>query len=553
MTSEHNKLELQTSKSFDSNKLSFFAKSGLEVNVYDSHWRVLPNNGKGHTLNVSWIHSAEMSEADRWLILNAIIFYAKTKSANTAATVLTCIKPHLKNGIPTLFEINRIWSGLKTNRKKGLNQFFGTLARQGHQQFQKHHLFTSANLDKYQSNMLDSQKGSFSEIEFDSLAKRINFKLGEFDWNSREPLSFFQSPNGFGELRNAITNKILLSTVRRPIQLSIMKWCDMIPVGTSFKNNGVFSTEELGTLGSISLQLRVFVAKEKGSLGLRQYPERYPIHLSEDLSLKILQYKKVCMHGLKMMLESSGIKISASRLIQAMEYMPVLLSHKFFEEGINSIELIDHLFTPSSNSYHISEATITHAFRALKISSDRVAKCIASSNRVRHTVLTRGAQDGLPAMQLAKLTGVTVPAARHYVDLDYRSRRQIDSSYIGTQFLMQIFQTPISDVKEGDDYIADNQFNPVGGVIDKNSCVTCSTNMGKPLGCYGCPNFRPILEADHRGVLIAAEEKQAVNRAALLSPLHARSIEKLQTQIEWIKYTIAFCDEVISRQRALHA
>jgi hypothetical protein len=33
------------------------------------------------------------------------------------------------------------------------------------------------------------------------------------------------------------------------------------------------------------------------------------------------------------------------------------------------------------------------------------------------------------------MTGVTVPAARHYIDLDYVSRREIDTKYIGNEFL----------------------------------------------------------------------------------------------------------------------
>ncbi|MGA4816392.1 hypothetical protein ACPA9J_20675 [Pseudomonas aeruginosa] len=85
---------------------------------------------------------------------------------------------------------------------------------------------------------------------------------------------------------------------------------------------------------------------------------------------------------------------------------------------------------------------------------------MATSNRIRHTVVTRGAQNGLPAVQLAKMTGVTVPAARHYIDLDYVSRREIDTKYIGNEFLKKAFSHTLTVVPEGDEVIVDNKFNP---------------------------------------------------------------------------------------------
>ena len=148
---------------------------------------------------------------------------------------------------------------------------------------------------------------------------------------------------------------------------------------------------------------------------------------------------------------------------------------------------------------------------------------------------------------------VTVPAARHYVDLDYESRRQIDTKYIGNVFLRKAFCNPLIEVSECDEVILDSNFNPVGGSHNKKSCINCSTVLGRPLGCYGCPNFRPILEADHRSVLVIAEEKLAINRGSLVNPLLARSIEKLERQIVWVKLTISICDEYIIEQRAIDA
>ena len=534
-------------------KLIFIAQSGLEVNAYDNDWMVLPNKGKGNTLKVGWVHYGVMCETDRSLLLDAFIYYAKSKAASTASGVITNVKPFLMKGFMSLAQIETLWSGLKTNNKKGLNQLFGTLAKQGHIRFQPYHAFTSTHLDKINRRSLDPEKGALTDIEFDSFAKTINNKLSNFNWLETRVMSFYQSGNCFGELRNQITSKLLLSIVRRPIQLSMMKWADVIPVGGSFNSDFIRCEDEIGTVGSEMLQVRVFVAKVKGSLGPRSFPERYPLHLTEEFSSVIIQYKKLYLKGIKLLVESSGMKVKDSDLIRIMDDMPVFPSIELFNGNFGSITEFKRMFTKVSTAYHVAESSITGTIAFISLVSERVANPIVTSNRIRHTVLTRAAQGGLSAAQLAKITGVTEPAARHYIDLDYKARRLIDSNYIGNTFLDDIFKGEITAVELGGDDIVDEQFNPVGGSLNKQTCLTCSTVMGRPLGCYGCPNFRPILEADHRVVLSTAENKRLINQNALISPLKSRSIEKLDRQIEWLKLTIDFCDRTLLERSAIDA
>ena len=527
------------------------ARSGLSVNTADDIWIILPNNGKGRQLSVGWVYSSTMLDNEKCLILDVLAYYVRTKAASTASGIVANVKPFLHAGIPSLAKVKAIWSGLKTNQKKGLNQFFGTLSKQGYEKYSEYHKFTSSHLDKWQANPLDPTSGALNDSEFDSLARRINLNLQEFNWGGERDLSFFQAQSFFGRLRNFVTNKLLLSIVRRPIQISLVKWSDLIPSGASFHDTGIRPADEIGAVGGQTLQLRVYIAKSTGVIFSRERPERYPIPISENLSKTLIEYKLVMLEGLTMLMRSSGIEVSHSELLTLMTYMPMFPDVSLFEHEFESLELFSSLFTSRSTAYHVSEAAVTHAMRNLKITSDRAADCLPTSNRIRHTVLTRGAQDGLPAPQLAKITGVTVPAVRHYIDLNYESRLEIDSKYIGNEFLKKAFSSTLSVVLEGEEAIFDNNFNPVGAALDNHSCSTCSTILGRPLGCYGCPNFRPILEADHRSVLAAAEDKLAVNRSSLINPLYARSIEKLERQIDWVKLTIEVCDENLSRQHAI--
>lgn len=532
-------------------RLMFTVLSGLRINAFDDQWTLLAHQGKGGRIEVGWVHSGKMPDNDRILILDVLMFYARTKAASTTSGVNCNAGPYLRSGIPTLTSLKTIWSGLKTNQKKGLNQFFGTLKNLGNKQFKEFHEFTSTRLDKVKRNALDPSKGALSEIEFDSLATQMNSKLREFDWTVDHPIAFYQSANFFGMFRNLISNKLLLSIVRRPIQLTALKWADAIPAGATFNDPKVSANDEIGTVGSQTLQLRVFQAKARGNRSPRGFPERYPLHLSEDLSKLLLKYKHVYRNGLMLLMKSYGISVAHSELTRLMNDMPVFPSHDLFSAEFDSLDSFESLFTKDSTAYHVGEGTITMALRNVSFDSERAPECIASSNRIRHTVLTRGAQDGLSAVVLAKITGVTVPSARHYIDLDYKSRRMVDTNYIGNEFLKRIFDDQITEIPNDEDCVVDNQFNPVGGLKNRRSCDSCSTVQGRPAGCYGCPNFRPILEANHRAVLAIARDKRDVNRNSLINPILRRSIEKLDKQIERIKYTIAVCDGILSKQRAI--
>ncbi|MDN7631397.1 hypothetical protein [Burkholderia cenocepacia] len=516
----------------------------------DDQWTIVPNPTKGHTISVAWLHSSLMSDEDWQLCIDVFISYVRTKSASTAYGVVGNTKDHLVHGIPNLTLLTGKWSGIPTHQKKSLNQFFGTLCSLGHKRFNDYHAFTRTHLNKEKRGNLDPETGSMTDFEFDSLAKLINTSLGAVDWSLQRNLAFYRSTT-FSHVRTAVANKLMLAIVRRPIQLALLKWCDLIPAGASFKDKNIRSLNEMGTLGSRTLQLRVFHAKEKGTSHHRSHPERYPIPLSEELSESLLQYKRFCLEGLKLLLEESGLAIDEHDLISIVPNVPIFPHLDMFKCEANSLDFFRDAFTEASSLFHAGDQALTMDLR--RIPSDRAPSCKASNNRIRHTVLTRGAQGGLPAVQLARITGVTVPAARHYVDMDYDSRRLIDANYVGNEFLRRAFSNSVSPALEGEEEILGHDFNEIGGARVAQTCRSCKTELGKPIGCYGCPNFRPILEANHRAELQIADDKLSANRAFLFNPLEINSIRKIEIQIKWINLTIEVCDEILARRRGIDA
>ncbi|MBL4951984.1 hypothetical protein JK635_07140, partial [Neobacillus sp. YIM B02564] len=195
----------------------------------DDKWKILPTFSKGHAISVAWLHNSLMPDDEWQLCLDVFVWYVRTKSATTAYGVVGNTETHLVQGIPSLTQIKGAWSGVPTHQKKSLNQFFGTLCKLGHKRFNEIHVFTCANLDKPKRKTLDPTNGSMTEFEFDSLAKLINTSLSAVDWSQQRSLAFYRS-KAFSQIRTIVANKLMLATVRRPIQLSVLKWCDLIPV-----------------------------------------------------------------------------------------------------------------------------------------------------------------------------------------------------------------------------------------------------------------------------------------------------------------------------------
>ena len=281
---------------------TFTAKSGLTVDVTADEWQLLASPAKGWKIDMGWIWDASIPDPARSHMLAVYSHYASTKAPNTTTTVVTNTKPFLSSGIPELVALRAKWSGLPTHQKKGLNQFFGTLSKLGYREYKDHHTFTMANLDPERPQVFDPQKGALSEQEFDSFCASLNLRLKLFDWQVERSLKFFQSTYWFGTIRNAVSNKLLAAIVRRPIQLSMLKWSDVLPAGRRFDDSRIDPSHEVGSLGIDQLQIRVFQAKGSGR-SWRTTPEKYPFPLNAQNSETLSNYKRLYMHGIRLLLK----------------------------------------------------------------------------------------------------------------------------------------------------------------------------------------------------------------------------------------------------------
>jgi hypothetical protein len=535
----------------------FIAKSGLEVIVDADRWVLLPNKGKGCSVDLAWLKNEQLSSDQQRMCLAVFIHYAQTKSASTVATVSYGVRPVISHGFPGEPDLAAQWSGLGTGIKKATNSFFCTLIKLGFFEFKKLHDFTTRSLDKSEIDPFNVARGRYSDLEFDLLCKDINIAVSKLKFPDKLDFNFiiYTNKNGdFNTIKNVVMSKMMMATLRRPLQVAMLKWSDIIPFGRSFNDDCIARGVEIVDLGSQSLQVRLFSIKNSNNNdGYRSRPEKCPMPLSDSMSSLIYKYKKMFVECIRLKLIGSCISFEESDLQSIIENMPVFPSIDIFQEDFVSLDNMRAIFTARSSLFHVSESSTARSASVYKAKSDRQNKAVKiSSNRLRHTALTRAAEHGLDAALIARLTGVTEPAARHYIDMDYSSRRLIDVKYAANDFLRNAFNPPVERVDDGAKLILSNEFDAIGGLRDSGSCDGCLSKMGRPIGCYGCQNFRPLLEANHKAVLEFAEAKLKINQShTFLSITSNRSVEKIKKQIEYIKMTIVICDDVIEKRAAL--
>ena len=550
-------------KPFDENSIIpklFIAKSGMEVSTSEDNWRLLPNKNKGHTIKMGWLKSSYLTPKEKALTKLVFMNYSMTKAACTTITVLIGSKPHIIEGFPNLVTLKIKWNGLITSQKKAINQFFGTLERLGYKEFIELHTFTTNHLAKEKIDPLDPTKGRFNDLEYDSLMKSINIKISRLNFYPQLSLEYFTKQpyknaiQHFICLRESVLQKLLVSILRRPKQISLLKWADCISTSHSFNDNKIEPDDEIKSIGGEkTLQLRVFrIKNKKNTLHDRATPEKYSVLLNENLSNLISKYKRIYLEGIYLMLKRSKLEVDKSQLNSLCSNMPMFADRNLFAYNLKSLKDLTSIFTPKSSHLHLSDSSIGNAIDGIEGFSDRVANLKVNSNRFRHTALTRAAEQGLDASLISKITGVSVPAVRVYVDIDYKSRRIIDVNYKANRFLNKAFNVPVKTIPSEEEHVFNAEFQEIGSIKTQKKCNACNTRMGKPISCYGCINFRPLLEGDHKSVLEQVISKLNINKISAESEINLQTIEKLEKQIKYIKITISICNEIIKNRKSVN-
>ncbi|MCL1068693.1 hypothetical protein L2735_18140 [Shewanella olleyana] len=543
------KFQVEKLKKAYKGKQEFQAKNaGYNFNFLTDKWVL----GYKSNLYLGWMNYLDIEEAVfielRLAIAKAAKYFA-VNSLNAYCSTLKSIVKYL-----TVRDFNAWWITLGDTYKIQVRETLYALSgmKKDYCSSTLKLLYESVANETLKRNngskfVLDSMKGAYSEVELDNILESL--RISTTQALNKEILI---TPD-FTALRTIIASQLMVAIVRRPTQLSQIKWCDVLPVGQEFKshknkdcnwqpiNQHLFSDVE-------QLHIRTFMGKD----GMFRYNVEPSSHrLEPDLSILLLQYYQVYEQFLKKKIFATGIDINADEMKELMKRLPLHPDQSLFSAQFRSKEELFNSVSETSIAYHQSsdamQTCIAYLFKKNKVKSDRhpTTGVILANNRWRHTQLTQAVSHGFSPAQIASITGVTIEAIEPYLDLKAKERILIDKAYAGNQIIKKFDSMSVKELKTNKEYSVKNEFEAeIGYKLNPSNCSSCQSKGGAPMACYPCDNFRPLETANHQQYLDKARRKLEINSQSG----HPATVRKLRKIITYIEATITVCNENLSKK-----
>ncbi|NQY87874.1 MAG: hypothetical protein HRT51_09025 [Colwellia sp.] len=406
-------------------------------------------------------------------------------------------------------------------------------------------------------NIMHPTKGSYTDEEYKTLSEYIRTHTISVVEQCMLPNVRRSLDNGkslvIARFSTVIMLHLLISLVRRPVQLWQMKWSDILPVGVSFSSiDAIKAGGEVENEQMFSDVEQFHIRTFKGKEGLfRKNVESRSHRIEPDLSTLLDIYRAKYQEAFKENLAEQGIELSKVEWVEIMFRSPVCVGDGFFKSKFNDKEELFSTLGHHSASLHPKHNNLRVRISALFItaglSSERVSLLSLTNNRHRHTILTHGVLDGLSKEQLSCITGVTIAAVTPYLDLTLQARLLIDDAFAKQKMFKQFATGGVSVLQQQDSFKVLNEFDEEMGFIKKQQdCSSCKANIGKPLGCYGCDNFRPFFEADHSANLNKLERKLELNKDST-----PNTLKPIQRAIIFARATISVCNDIKLSKKGL--
>lgn len=460
---------------------TFITKADLINKIYSEKWQLTNLSTRGLTTDLTRLYNLELGYKDTEMLLMVFKYWARTMAAGTTESRMGAICSLIgKYGVEIISDayfLKASYAQLTTSHKKNLNTLFLVL----HDIFLKNEFevqraWCKDNLPDEKINPHDPINGAYSDTEFNVHIDKalINVSIHRSAWLVNKDDTTFLSYSA------AFCKVIVLISSRRAAQLCQCKICDVSNYGVN--NDNINIDQKLVAI--------LFHKSKISNSGLRSHPEGDVFPFSEIFSLIILNY----LVDYKVLLKKYCDTFEVEFQQLPWECYPLF-------PDLLSIKCKSDLISPNMHS------DLLHRNLGSVITSSAF-----SVNRIRHSTITRGMESGLNNSELARLTGVTIPAVRNYKDLTPQSRQMINDKFCKNNLLKKSFNWTLKDYNEHFEKVyTDELGRDLGGIKNEVGCTTCTKRLGAPLGCYTCGAdlFFPFIEGDHKSQLIKAQAKKS--------------------------------------------
>ncbi|MFA0570822.1 hypothetical protein [Vibrio gallaecicus] len=509
--------------------------------------------------NLSFIHDAPISLEQKEDMIAFLAFRAVHFVRGSFIKNIQVLKLILNNTIdsytPKDFEEafdkyapDSYKSGFKTAIRKYINQ-------SGEFQSQALNVFYLNQCESYKPasvsrKHLDPEVGAHTPTEFDSIMEGMRLLTQKMNQvlNKERPFYAEHGDSYVAFLQGGMLWVLMISILRRPIQLRQIKMGDFRTVNGDF--DAEFNNADI-LMDYDELKLQTYRAKNS-----------LPPRTDLDLDLHLLNRKHsqlIMKFSIKLFqeqlyrLNEKGITLTELEKKELFKRYPLFPSYNdlLCSTQFDSKEDIFSYLSSDTLAGHITKESLEHAATTVANDilrpayfSERVPnpkKNVTGNNRIRHTVLTSMAREGVDAHTLAAITGVSVSTVRFYVDMTPDERLWIDETLGKNAALADFGKVRIQDQMNNDDDVAFNEYGEAFGAHEESTrCSGCREVLPVPLSCYGCDNFNAFSNADHQSELNRATKKYEYN---IKNGQSEQSLKRLKKAIDYIAITIKKCQQ----------
>lgn len=516
------------------------------------------------TADLRFIHVSSISTGQKEDLIALLAFRAQHCCQGVVNRNIRALKKLLKT-TDNPFTASSFDEGVKLHvpqsYKRELNSAIKSFIGAGNefqsQAFNVYYLNHCSNLVRkaIERKHLDPAKGAHTPTEFDSVIEGIRVLIRTMHQALNKPRPFFRNKSSVGLLMGGLLWVLMLSILRRPVQLVQIKMGDFRTNQGDFK--ATFNNSDI-LMDYDELKLQTYRAKT----GL---PPRSDLDtdlhlLNRQNSQLIMKYSTKLFQEQIHRLEEKGITLNQSEKKELFKRYPLFPAYNdlLCASNFESKEDLFQYLSDKTLAGHIHINSILA--RATEIANDilrpiyfseRIANPtrVTGNNRIRHTVLTSMAREGVDQHTLAAITGVSVGTVKCYVDMTPEERLWIDDVLGQNAALSNFGKVRIQDQMFDDDDLAFNEYGDLFGSHEETTrCAGCREMLPVPLCCYGCDNFKAFIEADHASERDKAMKKYQFN---IKNGQSESALKRLAKAIEYIDITIIKCEQRKNQHREL--
>ena len=392
-------------------------KEGYSFDILSDEWVL----GYKNTLYLNWMSKLDM---DTFIDLRLTIAHTVKHYAFSSINSFVSILKKITNYLNT-YSFQAWWLTIDSSKVKVKDSLYAFCVRnKEYKSVALSPLYNAIKDEKWgrsqtMKGILDDKKGAYSDVEHHNLLEALRIETLHALKNEILAKKLFK------RLRSIIPCQLMIAIVRRPCQLSEIKWCDLLRVGQEFKSHKESDRDWQPVTQHLFSDVEQFHLRTfKGKDGLfRGNAESRSHRLSPDLSELLLRYYQAYEAYLCDSLHQHNITLNDEEQKELMRRLPMLPDQSLFSSKFHSKKELFSSVSDTSEAYHQSSvlirSNINYLFKSnLNVKSDLLPNqsLKLNNNRWRHTQLTQAVWLGFSPAQIAAITGVTIDAIRPYLD-----------------------------------------------------------------------------------------------------------------------------------------